>query len=180
MSNIYRNLPPEERAEYDDLFHSAAYDEDGKQLPAHEIKKRAHTLLQEAAAAGKVWASYVIDDDARDGHLRRFKQWDRARQVVHTKHGDRVVRRSAVMSLRRKNAETGQLYYQGTFYDDMTRNDLLDVISESGSRISADRDTIETARRLLHLVDDTRAATVSQALKVRGLELESYLMGECA
>lgn len=84
------------------------------------------------------------------------------------------------MSLRRKNAETGQLYYQGTFYDDMTRNDLLDVISESGSRISADRDTIETARRLLHLVDDTRAATVSQALKVRGLELESYLMGECA
>lgn len=178
MSDIYRMLSPEERAEYDGLFHEAGYDEHGEQRPAHEIKEHVHRLLKEAVGAGRTWAAYVIDDDARHGHLKRFKAWDRTRQVVSTRYGERVVKRSAVMSLRRRDSESGRLYWQGTFYPDMTREDLLDVINGCQVRIGSERITIATARRLLALLNETGTATVDEALKMRGVDLEEYLIGE--
>lgn len=178
MSDIYRMLSPEERAEYDALFHEAGYDEYGEQRPAHEIKERVHGLLQDAVRAGRTWAGYVIDDDVREGHLKRFKGWDRTRQVVSTRYGERVVKRSAVMSLRRRNSETGRTYWQGTLYPDMTREDLLDVINGCEVRIGSERITIATARKLLVLLDETGGSTVRDALDARGLELQEYLLQE--
>lgn len=180
MSDIYRMLSPEERAEYDALLHEAGYDEAGEQRPAHEIKERMHRLLQEAVQAHRTWAGYVLDADVREGHHRRFKGWDRARQVVNTRHGERVVRRSAVMSLRRRDPDNGRTYWQGTFYADMTRQDLLDVVNGAEVRIGSERITIAMARRLVALLDETGAATVATALETRGVELETYLLEESA
>ncbi|MBB2914905.1 hypothetical protein FHS43_006217 [Streptosporangium becharense] len=180
MSDIYRMLSPEERAEYDALLHEAGYDDNGEQRPAHEIKERMHRLLQDAVQAHRTWAGYVLDADVREGHHRRFKGWDRARQVVSTRHGGRVVKRSAVMSLRRRDPDNGRTYWQGTFYPDMTREDLLDVINGSEVRIGSERITIATARRLVALLDETGAATVAEALEARGVELETYLLEESA
>ncbi|MEV8636560.1 hypothetical protein AB0395_33425 [Streptosporangium sp. NPDC051023] len=180
MSDIYRMLSSEERAEYDALLHEAGYDDNGVQRPAHEIKDRMHKLLQDAVQAGRSWAEYVLDDDVREGHHKRFKRWDRVRQVVTTRYGERVIKRSALMSLRRRDSVSGRTYWQGTFYPDMTREDLLDVINGCEVRISSERITIATARRLVALLDETGVATVTEALKSRGVELETYLLEESA
>ena len=60
-----RMLSAEERAEYDALLYEAGYDTDGQRRPSGEIGDRMHRLLADAVQAGRTWAGYVIDDDAR-------------------------------------------------------------------------------------------------------------------
>lgn len=179
MTDIDRSLSPEDKAQYDALMHEAGYTSDGQQRPSHEIKDKCEELLRKAVRDGKTWATYVLDADARDGHLKRFKRWDRQRQVVATRFGERVVKKSAVMSLKRRD-DVGRLFYQGTFWDDMNAQDLMDIIGDATVRIESNRDLIATARRLLDLLEKTGMPTVSLALERLGMELEEYLTGEAA
>lgn len=168
-------MSPEERDEYDALMYEAGRDTSGKPYPSGEIGPRVHTLLTDAEQAGRQWATWVIEDDTITGHLARYKGWSRKREVVQTPVGDRVVRRSAVMSLRRKDSETGERLWQPTFYLDMSRDDLLAVIADARMRINSERITISTGTALVALLDETSMETVGDALTLKGLTLEEWL-----
>lgn len=168
-------LTPEERAEYDALLYESGYDDQGNKRPSAEIGPWMHALLENAERAGRSWAGWVIADDVEVGHLSRFKRWDRVRQVVNTRHGDQVVLRSAVMAVQCQNAETGKRYWQDTFWRDMGRAELMDVLLASRVRSESEEITQATAARLLRLLDETGCALVSEALASIGMTIDEYL-----
>lgn len=168
-------LSPEERAEYDALIFEASFDEHGKRRPSYEIADRMHDLLLDAVQAKRPWAQWVLDADARAGHIRRFKRWDRIRNLVNTKDGGRLVRLSGIQALKRRNPAT-----QGTFWEDveleaMSRDDLDAVIAGMRNRIEPLEMNVRLAVRLRKLVEDQNALTVGAALQAIGKTLDEYL-----
>ena len=176
MSDIRNMLSREERAEYDDLMWNARFHGDGKSRPSHEIAERMHDLLEDAIQAGRQWAQWVMDDDARAGHLRRSKKWDRVRRIILTRHGEKIVKRSAVMAVRRRNPEIQETGWFDAEWVDMATDELLQIITGARHRLESAKEAIATARRLLRLIDETGAETVGEALKQRGMSIDEYLL----
>lgn len=179
-STIRNMLGTEERAEYDALVFEAGFDATGKRRPSHEIGEHFHNLLLDAIQAKRPWAQWVMDEDARAGHIRRFKGWDRTRHPVRTRHGEKVVRLSGVQALRRRDPETEAMFWQDTSLEDMTIDDLDSVIEGMSSRIAPLMYNRETARSLRALVTECETVTVGEALLSLGLTMDEYLMGLAA
>jgi hypothetical protein len=179
-ASIRNMLSVEERAEYDATVFEAGFDRAGKRRPSHEIGEHFHALLLDAIQAKRPWAQWVMDEDARAGHIRRFKAWDRTRQPVHTKDGERIVRVSRVQAVRRRDPETEAMFWQDTEYEDMGVADLDSVIAGMDGKIAPLLHNRETARSLRDLVEQTGAATVREALKRRGMSMDNYLLGRAA
>lgn len=167
-------LSESERAEYDALLRDAGYDGD-KRRPSAEVGPRMHELLLDAVQAGREWARWVLTDDANAGHLSRFKRWARTRDVVSTPFGDRVVKRSAAMSVRRTDPETGADFWQPTFWADMTHDDLVAVRTGSRSRIESERIILSIVAALDAILGETGCATVAEALARKGTTIEAWL-----
>jgi uncharacterized Ntn-hydrolase superfamily protein len=176
VSEIRNLLGTEERAEYDDLMWNARFYDDGKSRPSHEIADRMHDLLEDAIQAGRQWAQWVMDDDARAGHLARSKKWDRSRRFIHTREGDAIVKRSAVMAIQRRNPDTQETFWSDTEWVDMTVDDLTQVVTESRRRQESARETVAIARRLMRLINEAGAKTVGGALEQRGMSIDEYLL----
>lgn len=180
-SNIRNMLSNEERAEYDALVFEAGFDESGTRRPSHEIAERFHDLLLDAVQAKRPWAQWVLDEDARAGHLRRFKAWDRIRNPVQTKSGGKLIRLSRIQALRRRDPETEALFWQDTDYEDMTAGDLDSVIDGMRGKISPLTHNLETALSLRTLVDGQPAGTkVRDVLAARGVTIDEYLTNRAA
>lgn len=179
-TSIRNMLSIEERAEYDALVFEAGFDQVGRRRPSHEIGDHFHELLLNAIQAKRPWAQWVMDEDARAGHIRRFKAWDRTRHPVHTRDGDRVVRSSGVQAVRRRDAETEAMFWQDVELEDMTPADLDSVIAGMDSKIAPLVFNREIARSLRALVEQTGAATVREALNLRGTSMDDYLLGRAA
>lgn len=177
MTNIRSILGKEERAEYDDLFFRAKFYDDGTARPSHEIGQRMHDLLHDAIQAGRIWAEWVMDDNARAGHIKALKAWDRQRQPVSTKVGDRIVKRSSVQAVKRLDQETKAMFWEDTKWVDMGPNDLAQIINGSEQRIQSSKEVAGIARSLLALVNSTGAKTVAEALDARGVSIDDYLTG---
>jgi hypothetical protein len=176
VSDIRNMLGREERAEYDDLMWNARFYGDGKSRPSHEIAERMHDLLEDAIQAGRQWAQWVMDDDARAGHLSRSKKWDRSRRFILTRDGDAVVKRSAVMAVQRRNPDTQETGWFDTEWVDMTTDELLQIVTGARHRLESAKEAIATARRLMRLIDETGAETVGGALEQRGMSIDEYLL----
>ncbi|ASU81539.1 hypothetical protein CDO52_00910 [Nocardiopsis gilva YIM 90087] len=174
-----RHLSAEEREEYDALLHDAGYDEHGQRRPSAEIGERMHELLTDAIRAGRNWARYVVVDDARSGHLKRFKRWDKSRHVVEINHEQVLVPRAAVMGVKRKNAETGAVYHQQALFAEMAWDELVDVMEAAQSRIAAAQITVGTCAKLLALKvrcpDSTGPADACTRLR---LDMDAYLRAD--
>lgn len=179
-SSIRSMLSAEERAEYDALVFEAGFDHFGKRRPSHEIGDRFHELLLDAIQAKRTWAQWVMDEDARAGHIRRFKGWDRTRHPVRTRDGEKVVRLSGVQALRRRDPETEAMFWQDTSLEDMTIDDLDSVIEGMSSKMAPLMYNRETARSLRTLVAECGTATVGEALRSVGLTMDEYLLGLAA
>lgn len=179
-SSIRNMLSAEERAEYDALVFEAGFDEHGKRRPSYEMGDRFHELLTDAIQAQRTWAKWVMDEDARAGHIRRFKSWDRTRHPVQTRDGERVVRLSGVQALRMRDPETQAMFWQDTSLEDMTEDDLSSVIEGMNSKMAPLMYNRETARSLRTLVQESEAATVGDALLAIGLTIDEYLLGLAA
>lgn len=178
-NNIRNMLSAEERAEYDALVFEAGFYEDGTRRPSHEIADRFHDLLLDAVQAKRPWAQWVLDEDARAGHLRRFKGWDRIRHPVQTRKGGRVIRLSGVQALRRRDPETEALFWQDTELGDMDSDDLDSVIEGMRGKIEPLTYNLETAKSLRELLDGQPKGTrVKTVLAGRGLTINQYLLGE--
>jgi hypothetical protein len=174
-----KHLSPEEREEYDALIYKAGYDESGNRRPSGEIGDRMHNLLRDAVKAGHSWARYVIDDDARQGHLSRFKRWDKVRAPMEVNHQSVIVKRSAVMGVKRRDAETGALYHQLALYGEMTWPEVVGVMEASQVRIASERITVGTCTKLLALrlrCPDSSGPT--DACTRLGLDMRDYLISE--
>lgn len=174
-------MTPDERGEFDDLMYDAGYDAAGKPRPSHEIGERVVTMLRDAAyQAHRPWAGYVLDDLVRAAALGRWKQWAKQRDVVSVRTDDGTalpvtVSKPALMSIRRQDAE-GASYFQPTMWDDMTRDELLQVIARAQNSIQTSRDTVVTARRVLALLDQVEGAkTPADAARVLGTDVASFL-----
>jgi hypothetical protein len=121
-----------------------------------------------------------MDEDARAGHIRRFKSWDRTRHPVQTRDGEKLVRLSGVQALRRRDPETQALFWQDTSLEDMTVNDLSSVIEGMDGKMAPLVYNRETARSLRALVTECGTATVGEALALRGMTIDEYLLGNAA
>ncbi|CAL9612676.1 hypothetical protein SUDANB1_05658 [Streptomyces sp. enrichment culture] len=176
--DVVRSLSAEDRAEYDELLYRAGYTGDGRARPSHEIKDRLDVLLKKAVADGKTWAAYVLDEDARAGHLDRFKRWDKARRPMQARVGERVVRQRSSIALKRRGP--GGTFYQPTLWLDMAEADLADVEHKAAHSERGQRDLKLTARRLRTLLRETGADTPRAALEHLGVTLEEYLLGQQA
>lgn len=178
-----QTLSPEERAEYEALLTEAGYDEYGKKRPSGEIAERISHSLKDAEQAGRAWAQWALDDDARAGHLKRFTAWEGVRRIVHTRDGERIVTRRAVMALRRRDAETGEWYWRGEDLAEMVRGELEEVMLYARRRRHSDAVLMATVGRLLDLLEETASddsTKVSTALGRVGKTIDEVLTVDLA
>jgi len=175
-----RSMSTEDRAEYDELMYAAGLDGVGKPLPSHEIGERVRDALNTAAdQSHRQWARLLLDDIERAGALARWKHWYRRREVIEVGEGDAkltvVTTKAAAMAVRKSEAD-GRSYYQTTFWEDMTRDELAQIITGSSKRVVAEQRSIMVARRLLTLLDRVPAAkTAGEAASALAIDLASYL-----
>ncbi len=171
-------LSPQERREYEELLTAAGYDEHNRKRPSGAIADRMHELLLDAQQAGRKWATWAIEDDARAGHLKRFTAWEATQRVVHTLDGDRIVTRRAVMALRVKDSETGEWIWRGEDLAQMVRPELEEVMLYAKRRRHSDAILQATVSRLLRLLDETGAddaVKVTAALEQVGMTIDEVL-----
>ncbi|MEV7442028.1 hypothetical protein AB0O22_12850 [Streptomyces sp. NPDC091204] len=174
-TGLHGGFSDEDRAAYEELLCDAGYDEWGQQYPAHEIKARVHERLTAAAEAGAEWAVHVLDRDAQAGHLHAFRRWDRTQHVVSTRHGERVVKRAAVVSMRRRDPR-GDLYYQGSFLEALSLDEVLEQQANTLTCARGVQDRYATLERLRVLMVETGVHLVGPALDAVGMTLDEYLM----
>lgn len=171
----------EERAELDDLMFDAGCDEHGKPRPSHEIGPRVvHALRQAADQAHRRWAGLILDDIAEAGALARWKSWHRRREVVELGEGDEkqtvLTTKAAAMSVRRFNAKTGESFFQATFWEDMTRDELQQVIDRASKQSESELRTAALARTLLALLDKVpEAKTAAEAAAAIGTTVGDWI-----
>lgn len=172
-------LSQEEREEYDALLFEAGYDEAGGRRPSGEIGDRMHALLIDAVQAGRPWAGYVIDDDARRGHLARFKRWDKARHILTVNHESVIVPRAAVMGVKRRDPGTGEMVHQQALFAEMSWVELAGVMESAQGRIASDLITVGTCKKLLALALRCPGSSgPTEACERLGLDLHAYLVGD--
>lgn len=180
-SSIRNMLSTDERRKYDELIYAASFDETGRRYPSHEIGERMHGLLLDAVQAQERWASWVMAEDARCGHIRRFKAWDRIRHPVRTMDGGRIIRLSGVQALRRRNSPDEAMFWQDTEYGDMTAEDLDAIIDYTQGRIAPLSYNLNTAKALRVLVDgQPKGVKVRAVLAARGKTIDEYLQERAA
>lgn len=176
-----RMLSSEEREEYDALLQQAGYDDAGSRRPSGEIGDHMHELLVDAVRAGRTWAGYVVDDDARTGHLARFKRWDKVRHIIHVEHQSVIVPRAAVMGVKRRNVETGAVYHQQVLFTEMSWDELIGTLDSAHARIASERITVDTCLKLLALKHRAPESLGPQdACDQLGLDMEEYLLEAAA
>lgn len=171
-------LSPAEREEYNTLLSEAGYYEDGKKRPSGEIAERVHAALRDAEQAGRRWATWALEEDARSGHLKRFTAWEAIRRVIHTRDGDRIVTRRAIMALRHRDPETGEWYWRGEDLAEMTRSQVEEVMLYAKKRRRSDAVILATGARLLDLLDETNSDSqtkVKEALAKAGKTMDEVL-----
>jgi hypothetical protein len=175
------HLTADERAELDDLMFVAGCDPQGLPLPSREIGPRVVEALHTAAdQAHRPWAAQILDDIATAGALARWKSWHRRRVVIEVGEGDAkrtvITTKAAAMSVRRTNASTGETYYQSTFWGDMSRDELQQVIDRANSQSDAEMRTAAVARTVLDLLDRVpEAKTATEAAAAIGTTVEDWL-----
>jgi hypothetical protein len=169
-------LSSEERAEYDVLLYEAGFDEAGKPRPSHEIGQRVLEMLRSAAyQAQRAWAGYVLEDIAEAGALARWRNWSKRREMVIVAGQSYVTTKASAMGVRKQD-EDGRTFYQATFWQDMTREELHQIMDRSTKQAESEKQTIALARKLLALLDRApEAQTVADASKALGVDLAAYL-----
>ena len=168
-------MTPDERDEYDELMLAAGTDANGKPLPSHEIGARVFRALHNAAhQAHREWAEMVLDEIFVAGCLKRWKDWNRGRAVITVAGETYVTTKSAAMSVLKQSG--GKQYFQLTFWEDMTRAELAQLVNSAAARVDAERTTIATANRLLKLFDNApEARTVREAAEAQSVDIGEYL-----
>lgn len=169
-------MSAEDRVEFDDLMLAAGADEEGKPLPSREIGPRVLEALTAAAGnAGREWAQQILDDIFTAGCLKRWKDWNRGRAVITVAGESYVTTKAAAMSVL-KRGDDGAKYFQLTFWEDMTRAQLAQILGTAAKRADAEKTTMATARRLMALFDGAPAAlTVREAAAALEVDIDDYL-----
>jgi hypothetical protein len=168
-------LTPDERAEYDALLYDAGYDADGKPMPSHLIGPRMVNALRSAVNAQRPWAEWVLEDLLVSGALRRWRKWNKQRDVVTVAGKSYTVTKPAAIGVRRRN-DQGETYFQAVLWEDLTRDELEQIIARAAKQIDSESKTIQTAKRLLKLMTRVpEAQTVAEATAAIGTSTEAFL-----
>jgi hypothetical protein len=169
-------MSPEDRAEFDELMLAAGADAEGKPLPSREIGPRVLDALTNAADnAHRAWADEMLADIFTAGCLKRWKDWNRGRAVITVAGESYVTTKAAAMSVLKKG-DDGAKYFQLTFWEDMTRAQLAQILGTAAKRADAEKTTMATARRLMALFDKAPAAvTVREAAAQQDVDIDDYL-----
>lgn len=175
MSWRREDLSPEEREEYDLLIEEAGFDEDGTERPSGEIGERMHDLLVDADQAGRVWASYILRDDAEAGHLKRFNSWNKARKRKMVYFNGQIVPKAAVVGVRRKR-DDGSTYHQQSLWELLTWAEVEQKLDEARSQKRSAAINETTAKRLLALrIKVPNSIGPLAACDALGIDLDEYL-----
>jgi hypothetical protein len=174
------HMSPEERVEYDALMTEAGYDENGQARPSVEIGDRIHAMLTDAAQAHRTWASWVLDTDARKGHLARWKRWHKARNTVLVSHDGKLLSRAGAMGIRRQTI-AGSGYHQQVLFHAMSWDEVRQVVEVARQRIKSEQITVGMALRLLDLhLRAPESKGPGDACAKLGLDIEAYLASDAA
>lgn len=168
-------LSPAERREYAELLTEAGYDEHGRRRPSDEIGERTHMLLLDALQAGRQWAGWALEQDARAGHLARFKAWTKRKELVPMPDGERIVPRSALLGVTFVDPETGERRWRMEKLEEMDRGQVMEVLACAERRVNSNRVIANSGRRLIGLLDATGKEKVSDALTAAGMTLAEAL-----
>jgi hypothetical protein len=80
------------------------------------------------------------------------------------------------MAVMRRHPITQEPGWFDTEWTDMDTDELLQVIAGARHRLESAKEAVATARRLLRLIDETGAETVGEALELRGMSIDEYLV----
>lgn len=168
-------MTPGERDEYDELMLAAGTDSAGKPLPSHEIGVRVYRALHNAAhQAHREWAEMVLDEIFVAGCLKRWKDWNRGRAVITVAGETYVTTKAAAMSVLKHSG--GRQYFQLTFWEDMSRGELEQVVTAAAGTVDSARLTMAIGNRLLKLFDNAPGAkTVRDAAAAQSIDIDDYL-----
>lgn len=169
-----RMLSTEEREEYDGIVYDATHDANGKAWPTAEFGPRFRDGMERAEAAGRQWPRWLMDDMVDAGLQRRAKEWLKQREFVSIADGEsKVITKAAHMGVWRKSG--GSAGFQQVLWSDMTIQDLLGLIGAASKRRESEAVNISMAKRLLKLCKSHGVHSVSDALKLEGVELDEFL-----
>jgi hypothetical protein len=86
-----------------------------------------------------------------------------------------TVTKPAAIGVRRRSPQ-GETYFQAVLWEDLTRDELEQIIARSAKQIDSESKTIQTAKRLLKLMNRVpEAQTVAEATAAIGTSTEAFL-----
>lgn len=175
MTDIRRMLDEEERAEYDQLHYLATHEKNGKRRKSADVGPEMLRLLKDAVQARKAWATWLMDDALIDGLRDRANKWARTKEIIETILGGRVVTKAAAYAIRKRDPESGKSEHQPTFWQDMSADDVRQLIQSRASQVLSERATIALARRVLELIERTESPSLGVALIRANLTWDEFL-----
>lgn len=173
--NARRMMTADERAEYDALVERACFDPLGKPYKTGEAADRLRLALDDAEQAHRPWAEWVRADALFAG-LSSLATKARAQKRITTNDGaSGKAPRQGINSLRRITP-SGVVEWQPKLIDDMSRDEVAELLDLSVRRQKGNRTTVRTHKAILKLMDrHPGAATVRDALAAEGMTMDDYL-----
>ena len=162
--------------DYDDLMETACFDAAGKPLPTGEMAVRIRDGLDAADAQGADWAFRVIAEDRLNGHATRARRYANEKKTITVHDGQKLATRKQIERLRRADKDTGETHYQPSFWEDLTADDLRELVELDRSRLRAARLSLDIHLKLLDLMGrHPDAVTVRDALHLDGTTIEDLV-----
>lgn len=123
--------------------------------------------------AGHAWTDDLIQHAAEQGLQKVAKEWLKESQFIQTRHGERLVKKPAVVGIRK--AINGEIGFQQTLWESLTLEQLWQKVTEGETQMASIGITVETAKRLIRLCISHNAEDVATALDREGTTLDAFL-----
>lgn len=170
-------LTPDERAEWDEIYEKACYDDDGNLRSTPEAGQMLMELMLDAEQANRGYATAKIEEMTRRGFAIEAKNYQNRQKQHKTIVDNKVVVKKDAVRLKRGKGD-GLASWETFLIEDADESDLI-VIEQQGRRSEAiGAAEARDARTLIDLLHETGEMTVGAALKRAETTLEECLVGE--
>lgn len=141
-------LAPPERVMWNELQDHALEVTGGDARAAVELVR---TWLVDAEQAGHPWPRAIIDRCIADGIHRRLVHYGKRVSVAMVAYNGKVVAKATRVGRRRRDPETGRLYFQQTLFEDFSWAELDGWLRMIQGQIEGLRVDVHMAEKLADL-----------------------------
>lgn len=168
-------LSEEERIEFDDMMHDAVMKPDGDTYTTGEIGSRLHQEVATRIEDGCAWAEAFQESASVRYYGSYGKRWAKSVDLIETPSGDgKLVSKSARASVRKRTAD-GVIVHQLSMWEQLSADELVQIINRDVKMIHGIKIEVATAQRLLNLCRQHGVDNVTDALDREGQTLQSFL-----